>query len=709
MIQFAITIFISAFLLFQVQPIIARYILPWFGGSPAVWSTSMLFFQIGLLLGYTYAHLISKYLETKKQVILHFILLGLSLLLLPITPSEALRPNSIDSPAINIIILLLSTVGIPYMLLSSTGPLVQQWFSKKYPDKSPYRLYALSNLGSLLALLSYPFIVEPNFGLDTQTIFWSIGYGVFILMCGWVGMLVYKSISDISPKLKVVESVNSIEEQKMSSWDPLLWLAFSASGSILLLAGTNFICQDVAVIPFFWILPLSLYLITFIIAFDSPRWYVRWFWIPLLVIICIKIFRMLAAHYNFSSLPLTGQLFFYLGGMFLALMVAHGEMVRLKPPVKHLTFFYLMVSLGGAIGGVFVTFIAPEIFSDFWEWPLGFILVLLFTSVSLLRKPGFDIPIFISSKFPITKSNVLTLTSMIAIFLVTISMYYSLKTSGFQDNFSKGVLASDRNFYGVLRVIESDKNTSSHRYNMFHGQIRHGMQFQDPEKSRVPTDYYIPISGIGLAIQQHPKQLNNQSIHMGIIGLGTGAISTYLKPKDKFIYYEIDPSVERLAREYFTFLDDGGEQVEVIIGDGRVSMERELKEQGSRKFDILTVDAFSGDGIPVHLLTKEAFKLYFQHLNSDGILAIHITNRHIDLKPLVYNMAKEFNKDSILIKVIADKSKNIARSIWVLISNNKEFMQNPEILKNITPWPNTVHEKKTIWTDNYSNLVKLLK
>ncbi len=705
MIQFAITIFISAFLLFQVQPIIARYILPWFGGSPAVWSTSMLFFQIGLLLGYTYAHLISKYLGTKKQVILHFILLGLSLLLLPITPSEALKPNGIDAPAINIILLLLSTVGIPYMLLSSTGPLVQQWFSKKYPDKSPYRLYALSNFGSLLALLSYPFIVEPNFGLNTQTIFWSIGYGVFILMCGWAGITVYNSLSNLSPDLK---QVNSTKEEKMSLWDPLLWLGFSASGSILLLAATNFITQDVAVVPFLWILPLSLYLITFIIAFDSPRWYVRWFWIPLLVVISIKIFRMLAAHYNFSSLPLTGQLFFYLGGMFLALMVAHGEMVRLKPPVKHLTFFYLMVSLGGAIGGVFVTFIAPEIFSDFWEWPLGFILVLLLTAVSIMRKPGFDIPVFISSKLPKSEFSA-WMPALVTMFLITISVHYLKKTSSFQDSFSKGVLASERNFYGVLRVIESDKGTSLHKYEMFHGQIRHGTQFQDPKKMRIPTDYYIPLSGVGLAIHQHPKALNSQGINMGIIGLGAGTIGSYIKPKDKYVYYEIDSGVERLAREYFTYLSDGANQIDVIIGDGRVSMERELKEQGSRKFDILTVDAFSGDAIPVHLLTQEAFELYFKHLSDDGILAMHITNRYIDLKPLVYNMAKKFNKKSILIKVKKDRPKNIARSTWVLISNNQEFMQNPEVLKNVTPWSDSVHEKNIIWTDNYSNLIKLLK
>jgi len=699
------TIFISAFLLFQVQPIIARYILPWFGGSPAVWSTSMLFFQVGLLVGYTYAHLISKYLETRKQVILHFILLGISLLMLPITPSEGFKPDSVDSPAIDIIFLLLSTVGIPYILISSTGPLLQQWFSKKYPDKSPYRLYSLSNLGSLLALLTYPFIVEPNLGLNTQTLFWSIGYGVFIIMCGWTGMTIYKSVSNLPESLK---KIKYIEEQKMSLWDPLLWIAFSASGSILLLAATNFICQDVAVIPFFWIIPLSLYLITFIIAFDSPRWYIRWIWIPALLLVIPQIFGMLDDHYNSGHPEFIEQIIIYFGGMFIALMVAHGEMVRLKPSTKHLTFFYLMVSLGGAIGGTFVTFVAPNIFSDFWEWPIGFILVFLLAGISLIRKPGFDIPIYIRTKLPKTKLPRWLLTFSIVIFLLIGSVYLGFKILKFQDSFSKNVLVSTRNFYGVIRVIESHKGKSTHKYNMHHGQIRHGLQLQDPKKMRIPTSYFSRKSGIGLAIEKHPKRLNGQEIHVGIIGLGAGNIGAYLSKKDKFIYYEIDPDVERIARKYFTYLNDGGEQIEVILGDGRISMERELKEQGSRKFDILAIDAFSGDAIPIHLLTKEAFELYFKHLNNNGILAVQITNRYLELKPLMYNVAKKFNKKAVFIRNRKKSSKGISSSSWVLISNNQSFFQNAKVKKHIKPWSSFAKEKKTIWTDDYSNLVEYL-
>jgi len=668
----------------------------------------MLFFQVGLLVGYSYAHVISKYLATKKQVIVHFVLLGLSLLLLPITPSEVLKPDDVDSPAMNIILLLLSTVGIPYILVSSTGPLLQQWFNKQYPEKSPYRLYSLSNLGSLLALLTYPFIVEPNLGLNTQTILWSIGYGIFILACGWAGMTLYNSLSNLPLTLNQAESTEE-KEQQMSWLDPLLWIAFSACGSILLLAATNFICQDVAVIPFLWILPLSLYLITFIIAFDSPRWYIRWIWILALVLIIPKIFWMLEGHYDLDKTDLMEQIITYLAGMFLAVMVCHGEMVRLKPPAKHLTFFYLMVSLGGAIGGGFVTFIAPEIFADFWEWPIGLVLTLLLAGVSLVRKPGFDLPTFISSKFSEPKFSVWVISpTCIVMVLVGGSVYFGLKITEFQDSFSEDVLASNRNFYGVIRVIESSKGSSLHKYKMYHGQINHGIQFQEPKMMRKPTTYFSSHSGIGLAIRRHPKRLNDQGIHLGIIGLGSGTIGVYLKPKDKFVYYEIDPDVERIARQYFTYLNDGGEQIEVVLGDGRISMERELKKQGSRKFDILAIDAFSGDAIPIHLLTREAFELYFQHLNSDGVLAVHISNRYVELEPLIYNMGKKFNMDTVLVKKGKNRAKGIKGSTWVLISNNQEFMQHPRVLAYVDRWPTVVQQKQIIWTDDYSNLVELL-
>ena len=706
--QFALTIFISAFLLFQVQPLIARYILPWFGGSPAVWSTCMLFFQVGLLVGYSYAHVISKYLSTKKQVIVHFALLGLSLLLMPITPSEIFKPDDASSPVFDIILLLLSTVGFPYMLVSSTGPLLQQWFGKKFPNKSPWRLYALSNLGSLLGLLTYPFIVEPNMGLEAQTISWSIGYGVFILVCGWAGYLIYQSIEDIE-KVKVSEDTPEEGELKMSKLDPLLWVALSACGSVLLLAATNFICQDVAVIPFLWILPLSLYLITFIIAFDSPRWYVRWIWIPALLLILPRLFSLLEGHYTKNSGELFDQIFTFAGGMFIAVMICHGEMVRLKPPRKNLTFFYLVVSLGGALGGVFVTLIAPEIFIDFWEWPLSFVFVLLLAGLSFLRRPGFNLPQFIESKLPENKLPQWALPTIVGVIMGTGAVYFGSQIPGFQANFKEGVLGNNRNFYGVSRVIESGQGTKLHRRKIYNGQINHGLQLLDPKFKNQPSSYYARHSGVGIAIRKYPLRLQDKGIKMGVVGLGAGSIGIYHKPEDEFIFYELDPDVEKLARTHFTYLSDAGEGAKVVLGDARISMEREFKEKGSHNYDIIAVDAFSGDAIPIHLLTTEAFELYYKHLKPEGILAIHISNLYFDLKPLTYSMAKKFNKTPFVIKKRKDADRAIKGSTWVLITTNQEFIKNPRVTKYLSDWPSDIEENKVIWTDNYSNIVGLLK
>ena len=705
---YAIAIFFSAFLLFQIQPLIARFILPWNGGTQAVWSTCLLFFQVGLLLGYSYAHLISKYLSPRKQIGTHLLLLGLSLFLMPIIPDAANKPTDANSPVLGIIMLLLTTVGLPYILISSTAPLLQKWFENTYPLKSPYRLYALSNLGSLLGLLTYPFLIEPNLGLNTQAIVWSIGYGFAFCTCGCAGWALYKSSpKNLAPHQVAPSTLNA--SNKMNLLDPFLWIALSACGSVILLAATNFICQDVAVIPFLWILPLSLYLITFIIAFDNPRWYVRWFWIPALILIVPKIFELLELHYALKDVDLTVQMATYLGGMFIASMVCHGEIVRLKPSTKHLTFFYLMVSTGGALGGIFVTLVAPRIFSDFWEWPLGLVTTMLLAAMSFLRKPAIQTS-WVHRYFPVNKPILKhTLAFCTVLMMAGIPLYFGMKIPELVKEFSDGVLANNRNFYGVIRVIESGKGTSTHRYKLYHGQINHGIQFQYPDMMREPTTYYSEHSGIGLAIRRHPKRLNDQGIKLGVVGLGSGTIATYFKPEDLFVYYEIDPDVELLARKYFTYLNDVGDHMEVVLGDGRISLEREFKNTGSRHFDILAVDAFSGDAIPIHLLTREAFELYLKHLNPDGILAIHISNLHFNLDPLIHHLGKEFEMSSILVEESSDRSNGIKRSSWVLLTNNQLFLQHYRVQAYVTPWPKEVLDSKILWTDDYSNVVELLK
>jgi hypothetical protein len=699
---FILTIFIGSVLLFQVQPMIAKFILPWYGGSPAVWSTCLLFFQVGLLLGYTYAHLLVRFLDKRKQVIVHCSLLVVSLILLPVTPDESLKPGGEENPTWGIIRLLMLTVGIPYMLVSTTGPLVQHWFSKRYVNKSPYRLYALSNLGSLLGLMTYPFLLEPLLNLRSQTLLWSGGYGVYMIACCWCASILYRTNTKSSEAVEpsAPEPVEKAKVSRLGFTDPLLWLLLSGCGSVVLMSSTNKITQDVAVIPFLWILPLSLYLITLIIAFDGPRWYKRWFWIPLFVLSIPASILLLDQAHGGDEMDIMVQVALYLFAMFTAAMVCHGELVRLKPQVQHLTGFYLMVSLGGALGGTFVNFLAPLMFSGFWEYHVSILLVISLTGFGLLRHYRSQRPKWL-----------LTSGAFVWIAMLVVSGYYLNQN---RVEFQDGLVASNRNFYGVLRVYDDDLGSDRERRKLYHGRINHGQQWLDPEKKDRATSYYDRHSGVGIALRRHPiKQaardgISEEPIKVGVIGLGVGTLATYSRAQDEFIFYEIDPDVESIAREHFSFLKDAEGKIDVVIGDARISMERELKNEGSHQFDILAVDAFSGDAIPLHLLTKEAFEMYFRHLKSDGILAIHISNRHINLRPVVRTLADQFSKQRFLIKNSSDNSNLIKGASWVIVTDNDAFVNHDRVAYYVREWDERDLEE-ILWTDNYSSLLNVLK
>jgi hypothetical protein len=697
---FAITIFISAFLLFQVQPVIAKYMLPWYGGSPAVWTTCLLFFQVGLLLGYTYAYLLVRFLEQKKQMIVHLSLLAISLFFLPITPDASMKPSGAEHPITGIITLLLFTVGIPYILISTTGPLVQHWYGKRYAGKSPYRLYALSNLGSLLGLLTYPFLFEPSLSLKMQTLFWSGGYGLFILVCGWCALVTYRNASKSEHSSSSEPTQEEASEPKSRWLDPLLWVLLSSCGSIVLLSSTNKITQDVAVIPFLWVLPLALYLVSFIIAFDSPRWYKRWFWIPLFLLSIPASILLLNQAHGVDEMNIKVQVLLYSSAMFAAVMICHGEMVRLKPRIQSLTAFYLMVSLGGALGGVFVNLVAPRIFSGFWEYHIGILLVLLLAGVGIVRSPWIQR----------AKWRAFACVALWVAMLGTTGFYLRQHIDEFQD----GIVASSRSFYGVLRVFNDNMGDSNEKRKLYHGRISHGQQWLDPEKRDRPTSYYGRHSGVGLALRRHPiieAARNGQpreAIKVGVIGLGVGTLAAYARPQDDFTFYEINSEVERIAKTHFNFLTDSESKMDVVLGDGRISLEKELKTNGSKQFDILAVDAFSGDAIPMHLLTKEAFELYFEHLKPDGILCIHISNLHINLRPVVRTLADHFQQRSVLVKSSSDRANLIKSASWVLVSNNDAFMDHERVTRYTREWDERDLED-TLWTDDYSSLARVLK
>ena len=692
---FVAAIFLSAFLLFQVQPVIARYILPWYGGSPAVWTTCLLFFQVGLLGGYAYAHGLVSALREKRswQVGVHLGLLGLALLFLPITPTDELKPTGGgDDPVWGIVRLLFSTVGFPYILISASGPLLQHWFGEAYPTRSPYRLYAVSNVGSMLGLLTYPFLFEPLFTVTKQTAMWSVAFAVYCVFATACGIVFLRHRKEsITP-----EESAPAEKDTTSALDKFLWIAFPACGSILLLALTSQMCQDVAVVPFLWVLPLSLYLLTFVIAFDHARWYMRPVAIALATVTVGAVVLLIHREFASEELHIAGQLSIYCAAIFFGCLVCHGETARVKPPSRFLTKFYLSISLGGALGGLFVSLAAPVLFNGYWELHLAFLLLAGLVTLQLFRrfKPA--------SRSP--WHHVAELGWIALVTVLAVSLFKHIGTR------REGALDATRGFYGVLHVYEENVGTEDYYRALYHGRISHGRQYSEEIYKDLATTYYSWESGVGGVFKTHPgaDADDPQPMHVGVIGLGVGTISTYAREGDRFRFYEINPQVEDLARRHFTYLADCKGEETVVIGDGRISLERELAAGEPQQFDALFVDAFSGDSIPIHLLTREAFELYFQHLKPDGILVVHITNLHLDLSDPVRNLAAEFGWEAIRVENIPElDTYHTYYSDWILITKNRETIENLESYAYPAEWEN--EEPKDIhWTDDYSNLLEVI-
>ncbi len=702
---FAVTIFLSAFLLFQVQPLIGKYILPWFGGTPGVWTTCLLFFQVFLLAGYAYAHLIVSRLSSRKQGQLHLALLAVALLTLPIAPAESWKPVGDENPLWRILGLLGASVGVPYLLLSSTGPLLQGWFSRVHRGRSPYRLYALSNVGSLLALLTYPLVFERVLRLRTQAVLWSCGWALFAVLCAALAIRLIRE-NPPPPESAPVDQTGpaGTVSQRPTVLVVLLWLCLAACGSVMLLATTNQICQDVAVVPFLWVLPLSLYLLSFIICFDKDEWYHRTGWATLLVV------AIALACYALDKgvhLSIWRQIAAFSLAMFACCMVCHGELVRLKPDPRHLTLFYLMVSLGGAIGGILVAIVAPRAFTGFWELQGGLVATcgLMLTVAGrewLVRRRRGE---FVER--PAASQLVGALTGAVAA-LGTVLLAYFLVT-GIQDS-QRLELRSVRNFYGVLRVLDEKRDEpDQHRLVMCHGRTRHGFQFVAPAKRAWPTSYFGPKSGIALAINRHPARAT-RPLRVGVIGLGTGTIAVHTQPGDDLVYYEINPMVKALDDEFFTYLPDAarrGVRTDLLLGDARIVLERKAARGEIEPYDVLAADAFNSDAIPMHLLTREAYELYWQWLQPDGILAMQATNRYVDITRVVRGLAALNQKTAVDFPVPGDPVIGTSRTRWVLVTSNPTFLSDPRIQSGSTPWPPTA-PTPILWTDDFSNLYDVL-
>ncbi len=794
---FAITVFLSAFLLFLVQPVLGKYILPWFGSTPSVWTACLLFFQMMLLAGYAYAHLIVSRLSPKLQATTQVLLAGLTLTLLPITPAETWKPTTDQDPTLHILLLLLSTVGGPFFILSSSGPLLQAWFARTYPGRSAYRLYALSNAGSFLALIAYPLVIERYLKLDHQTVGWSAAwliYAVLIAICSYKFITASEHASAKAPN----EPAPGAEVSPPTRGLIVLWIALAACGSGLLMATTNRLCLDVAVFPFLWILPLGIYLITFVLCFERDRWYSRPFFSALLPL------ALASACYSIMGgvdLPILLQIGTGAIVLFVCCMSCHGELARLKPHTQYLTLFYFAVSAGGAIGGLFVAVIAPALLNDIWEFHLLLILTYVLVMLAITKSMAAPVedeqstfsneesdvawcgflalcvlvitmyldpaswPIY-SAEFPpgealtafVANSAYAIMAAPLIVLVCVVSKrswrahasshwrtarylarYVMLSAAiavlipsvcvlGWDVVEQRGnVVAQERNFYGVLRIKEFYKGEEAHDLTLFHGRIQHGYQLQNESRRGWPTAYFSPISGIGLAIRHHPnRSLEGRQFRIGVVGLGTGTIAAYANtniilkaesggvaaqanrdPGDHIAFYELDPQIDAWSKEHFTYRTDAverGAEVVSFIGDARMIMERQSKRGIRQEFDVLAIDAFSGDAVPVHLLTEECFEIYFSHLAPDGILAIHVTNRYLTLAPVVQRLADKQGYSAIYIQTPQDLENNVNESDWVIVSNNEEFLGRTEILERCNELPVT----GPVWSDDYSSLFSVL-
>jgi spermidine synthase len=653
----------SAALLFMIQPIIAKALLPRFGGSAGVWVTCMMFFQVVLLLGYLYSFWITRYPSPRVRTAVHLCLVAVSLLVLPLRPPVEWASGN---PTLSVLLALASSVGLPFFLLSTTNSLVQSWYAGARGAHLPYRLFALSNTACLLALLAYPVAVEPALAVSAQLRWWSAGYLVLALLIaiGAIDNRAWTFADEPGPR------PSRDTRPAAPSNRPFLWIALAACASALWLSVANYLSQEVAAIPFLWVLPLALYLLSFILCFESEGWYAPALFRWLLPAAWIGIGLRIGLAGGVGDLRL--DIAVMLAALLVLCLFCHGELARTKPAARQgLAFFYLMAATGGALGGIFVGLIAPAVFSTYLELPVG-VVASVFLALVLIYG--------VTSWARLVRMGVLPIAALVAV-----SSFH-----GGTDN-----VAISRNFYGTLEIGDTGEGDLAVR-TLYNGRTVHGVQFLAPARRDIPTGYYGTQSGIGLLLDA--SGIRNRRV--AIVGLGAGTLAAYGRKGDLFRFYEINPAVVQAASAHFYFLADSAAATEVVTGDGRLRLEQEAPHS----FDLIVLDAFSDDAIPVHLLTREAFRVYFARLRGGAPLAIHLTNRYLNLNPVVESLAGSLQKRVLRIHSAADPERQTIEADWAVVSDWNETA------RKLWPYADPAPSKHgSLWTDQYSNLFQVWK
>jgi hypothetical protein len=669
---YALVIFLSAFLLFLVEPMTAKRLLPALGGSAAVWTTCLVFFQTTLLAGYFYAHQLDARLRPRVQAVTHTVLLALALaaLVVNVQPDPA---SASWHPMLTTLWLLTALIGLPFLALAATTPLLQSWYGRSgRRTVAAWWLFALSNFGALLALALYPTMIETTMTLKAQRMAWEVGFAVFAVACA---SLAWRQGTRSDPPGDQ-EVPHTRPQANPRPGRRALWVLLPAASSLMLCSITSHLSQNIAAIPLLWIVPLAVYLLSFIVTFSGPRWYARSYALRTLALTVATVGYLLMDQH--LSVPLVVSIPVYIGALFVFCYFCHGELYRLRPAAGQATSFYLLLSLGSALGAVFAGVAAPLLFRANYDLLCG-LLFLVLLAIAVTWDSGIPVRLF-------------WFAALAGMVWVAVSSVRSL---------NRDAIAQLRGFYGCLRVTETfaAPNPGIER-SLYHGTIQHGIQIFTDELRTRPTSYYAPDSGAGLALRlcchSGPRRI-------GVVGLGVGTMAAYGQPGDAITFYEIDPLVERLARARFTYLRESRARVNVVLGDARVQME----QQAPQGYDVLVLDAFSGDAIPVHLLTAEAMALYRRHLKPGGVLAVHISSQYVDLAPVLAAEARQAGVPAFDVRSPANDALGAFQSDWVLLSADAAFFGQPEIAAAARPVE--ARPGQAVWTDDFTSLLPLMK